>query len=320
MVPSWEEVKDESSDNFEALYTARKYFQYGITLIMADDITEGISFLETFQAIFLQEPPDILKYTDYIRSYIVHWLTQRRDEKNILVQASVKIEKELLKKAVHYSSMDLYQSIKKCKFFSTQKDDITTFLPFFEKECRDFYPYKDIGDSLMGIARIRLILEHPNFTLKAINSAQSLYHKALKKIPQTLTQEKAEWDKFADLSDKNIRETKSEDAKEYLERRQNMRGLIPLYRRQGQIIKEICSVIFSSNALSTYSSERWSDIQTNFEKFFNEIINPKNKKESVLGFIEEMEWFLIKVKFHINLFKDISTEESRYDILRKCLG
>jgi hypothetical protein len=305
-----------STDPINKLPYARKLFQKGIVFLMVGKDELSQRNLKESDEKFAMIPERCWEPGDFIRKYFIEWILTETMLDDLLYKATARIELNLVDDVLRYEIAEIFEV-----YFNSVKPTLDQRIVQagrnFKWSSDDKYLYETIADRMIELARIYLILRYFESSSLIVSGAQKLYDLALRKIPVMLAEENPRWADFTDKPDKMIEDMKSPGAGEYLARRELLRGSIPLYRRQGEVIDGLCKMPDFETGASGMDSFKKAGAR--LEEFFREIINPPDKASSRLGLVDELVWVFIKKRFSFQVLGK-AYDGKPDEIIRRCLN
>jgi len=289
-------IEDDIADSFEK----------AIALIMVDSQEDGFKFLRKCQFLLSKKGSNGRDSMFYLYSLLLQWLHNNELNQVTLQKLITAKWQEIHKDIMQYGVRDILNICIECSSGRIQKDPNIENLNF-KKVANEKYPYEAIADQLIEVTQYLLLKGHFRAARNALDASQKLYSKALRIIPIMLTRRNHRWKKLRDKSDIEIR-TNNPDGKYdyYLEQREALRGNIPLFRWQGEVLLH----------LQWYMGHgfKLEEAKKKFHDFFTRVINPPGSLSTALCLTEEIIWIFLKQKFE-KLYLKSEFQESHIQYL-----
>lgn len=221
---------------------------------------------------------------------LIKWLQKNTVDSNSIKHLTYLKQRELCNQVIFYQNKVLVTAYRKCKLPKIDEEkDLEQIQSSFRDRIRDFYSIRNFADHLVELVKYLALKGTYLSTKPIINELQTLYAMVLKTIPIILSRKKKKWKPLESLSDAQIKEKFSDEYEEYLEERSLLRGSLPFYRRQAEILLSFNSAQMKRGV--------FQDTKDKLDLFFSDHINPPNKSMSNMSIADELFWVIIKQIF-----------------------
>lgn len=266
---------------------ARKMFQEGVTLIMAEEDRRGKTYLQQYIALFRAIPQEARFYHDWISLYISLWIVDPAPPEPFFTKAVDSIKRTAKRLALHYQSLDLVRPLVEIRLMDV-KDETRLNKAQLNHTTDDRFAYENMADLLVEAARIHTITEDYARADKILDRSYGMYKTAMEKLEDALIAEHPRWKKVRKYHHRHVPEKYSKTARKYFAERQRLAYNIPFFRKQRSVLSAICR-----HGGQAYKSTT-PKFKKKFDRFMKSIIPNEKRLFSPLGFVELLEWILIR--------------------------
>lgn len=281
----------------------------GVALIMVGNEKRGLKFIDKCEYCVFRVGSLIADSRYFLFRLVTQWIRTNHPDDSILQNLLTKRNREILDDLLRYGYKDIFEIYRHnmSGIISNKNIDEIKFKSSSSKK----YAYEAIGMSLIEIAGYyALVMDHRRAD-RAVRAGQQLLETALEKIPGMLTSRNYHWKKLEKHSDIEIKKMDNKKYQYYLKQRDILRGQMPLYRRQGEILRGIAKLMRHE------VSQKY--IREKFNLFFEQAINPPGKISSELCMIDELVWLIIKQKVY-DLIMKRSPRGTSFEYMQNNLG
>jgi len=281
----------------------------GIALIMAGNEKRGLKFITNCEYLVFRMGCLFSDSGYYLYRLVIQWIRTNRVEYSVLHNLVALKNTEIFEDVVRYGHKDLFEIYQRSRTGIQLSENINE-IKFRRFSSKKFH-YESIGIGLIEIARYYALMRDHRRIDSTVGAGQNLLEKALRKIPKMLTRRSHHWKKLEKYSDIKLKKMDKKKYQYYLSQREMLRGQIPLYRRQGEILTEIAKLM-RNEVSPKYIKEK-------YELFFNQVINPPGKMSSELCLLDELVWLIVKQKVYDFLLRNPYIGNS-FEYMRKNLA
>ena len=292
-------IDEEKYSGDIPLYDLEQYvsevFEKGLALLITGDEQSGNRYLEFCEVLLsaAESKDSNVLYLTY--RLILNWVKRKDIDSRVLSRLLEKKWEVIQNEIIRFEFRDIYNICIKSSM-GRLKRDLDVEKINFRKSSHDKYHYEALGDHLIEVSRLLLLDNKFRAAKLSLEGAQKLYGIALGLIPRMMTRRNRKWKDVEDKTDIQIKkEFPNGEYDYYLEERENLRGDIPLYRWQGEVMINLEKYLGHTTEVKI--------VKKKIEDFFNEVINPAEKMSSSMSLLDELAWVLLKLRFEQKSFK-----------------
>ncbi|MCD4783130.1 MAG: hypothetical protein K8T10_04775 [Candidatus Eremiobacteraeota bacterium] len=281
----------------------------GVSLIMVGNEKLGMKFIDQCEHFAFRMGSLIDDSRYFLFRMVTQWIRTNRLDDSILQSLLTKRNREIFDDLLRYGQKDIFE-IYQHNLSELQADENVLMIKLKASSSKK-YAYEAIGMSLIEIAGYYVLLMDHRKIDKTVRVGQHLLEIALKRIPGMLKRRNYRWKNLEKYSDVEIKKMDSKKYQYYLKQRDLLRGQIPFYRKQGEILGDLAKLMRDE------VSHQY--IKDKFDLFFEQVINPTGKISSELCMIDELLWLIIKQKAYDFIMKR-SPRGTSFEYMQKNLG